>query len=138
MLTWGALSFFYEHLQNYKNIVMIKQVIDRSLFTLNYPHHSCFMGGIWIASTYNFLHIAGTVALVLTSKQWPVKKNEPLQFSPPQCLWAAEIIASSWDPFQKAEVENGLNPSPLPLQLAFHANQAKPMIQVMNQVSLTA
>lgn len=105
--------------------MVIKQVIDRSVFTLNYPHRSCFMGGISIAGNYHFLYITGTVAVVLTSKQESVGKNEPFQVLPPQCLWAAEIISSSWDPFQKSEAEEGFYPSPIPLQQAFQANQSK-------------
>lgn len=48
---------------------MIKQVIDRPMFALLYPHCSCFMGGIWITGNYYFLHVTGTVVAALTSKQ---------------------------------------------------------------------
>jgi len=100
-------------------------VIDRSVFTLNCPHRNCFMGGIRIAGRYHFLYITGTVAVVLAFEQESVSKNEPFQFSPPQCLWAAEIFSSSWDPFQMAIAEDGLNPAPLPLQQAFRLNKSK-------------
>lgn len=117
---------------------MIKQVIDRSVFTLNYPHRSRFMGGIWIAGNYHFfIYITGTVAVGLTSKQESVRKSEPFQFSPPQCLWAAEIISSSWDPFQQTRAEDGLKPSPFPLHKHFRQTKAKSKILVANQVSLS-
>lgn len=104
---------------------MIKQVIDRLVFILDDPHHSCFMGGIWIAGNYHFLRITGTLALVLISKQESVRKNKPFQFSPPHFLWAAEITSSSWDPSQQSEAGDGLNPSSLPLQQGFHPNQSQ-------------
>lgn len=70
-------------------------------------------------------YITTAVAAVPTSKQESAGKDEPVQFSPPHCLWAAAITSNSWDPFQKTEAEHGLNPSPSPLQQAFHTKQSR-------------
>lgn len=102
---------------------MIKQVIDRPMFTLISPlqlFHGWHMNNrqLLFSSCYRYCGCSPYV-------QAGIRQNEPLQFSPLRRLWAAEITSSSQDLCQKTEAEDGLNPPRLPLQQALHANQGR-------------